>query len=79
LYRGAQFLNRDSKENNMQHNNTDTEMFADDAVFFTPKKKIPKARKWREIEEMKAQQKLAKELSEIDLGVDFPLNKWAWE
>lgn len=63
----------------MQYNNTDTDMFADHDLFFTPKKKLPKARKWREIEEMKAQQKLAKELREMGLDLDFPLSKWAWE
>ena len=46
----------------MQYNYTETDI---DAVFFTPKKKVPKARKWREIEDIKAQQQLSKELREL--------------
>lgn len=75
MYRQAEFFNRETKENNMQYSNTD--MFADDAVFFTAKKKLPKARKWREIEAIKAQQKLSRELSEMGLDLDFSLSEWA--
>lgn len=56
----------------MQYNYTETEI---DAVFFTPKKKAPKARKWREIEEIKAQQQLARELLEIDQSYVFSLTE----
>jgi len=48
----------------MQYNYTETDIDID-AVFFTPKKKVPKARKWREIEDIKAQQQLSKELREL--------------
>jgi hypothetical protein len=77
LYRYAEFFCRETKENNMQYSKTDTNMFADDAVFFTAKKKIPKVRKWREIEAIKAQQKLSRELQEMGLDLDFSLSEWA--
>lgn len=46
-------------------------------LFFTAKKKIPKVRRWREIEAIKAQQKLSKELLEMGLDLDFSLSEWA--
>ena len=52
----------------MQYNYTETDI---DAVFFTPKKKAPKVRKWREIEAIKAQQQLLRELQEIDPSFTF--------
>jgi len=59
----------------MQFHNTD--MCTDDPVFFTAKKKLPRVRKWREIEAIKAQQKLSRELREMGLEVDFSLSEWA--
>ncbi|MGB5445639.1 MAG: DUF3545 family protein [Psychromonas sp.] len=56
----------------MQYNYTEINIETDiDAVFFTPKKKQPKVRKWREIEEIKAQQQLDRELREIDPSFAF--------
>ena len=79
MYRYAKFFNRETKENNMQcsNTNTDNDMFADDALFFTAKKKLPRVRKWREIEAIKAQQKLSRELREMDVEIDFSLSEWA--
>lgn len=60
----------------MQYNDTETAIDVDiDAVFFTPKKKVSKARKWREIEQIKAQQQLSKELREIDQSFAFSLTE----
>ncbi|WP_372883182.1 DUF3545 family protein [Psychromonas sp.] len=56
----------------MQYNYTETDI---DTVFFAPKKKTPKARKWREIEEIKAQQQLTRELQEIDPSFVFSLTE----
>lgn len=77
MYRYAQFSNPDRKENNMQYHNTDTDILADDPLFFTAKKKLPRVRKWREIEAIKAQQKLSRELREMGVEVDFSLSEWA--
>ncbi|MFT4835556.1 MAG: hypothetical protein ACI9IJ_000465 [Psychromonas sp.] len=77
MYLYAEFFCRENKENNMQYSKTDTDIFADDALFFTAKKKIPKVRRWREIEAIKAQQKLSKELLEMGLDLDFSLSEWA--
>jgi hypothetical protein len=70
LYCYTEDFNGESKEDNMQYNDTEI-----DAVFFTPKKKAPKARKWREIEEIKAQQQLTRELREIDPSFVFSLTE----
>ena len=59
----------------MQYNNTETKIFTDDTLFFAPPKKIPKARKWQEMETLKAQQKLLKELREIDQSFDYSLSE----
>jgi len=61
----------------MQYHNTDTDILADDPLFFTAKKKLPRVRKWREIEAIKAQQKLSRELREMGVEVDFSLSEWA--
>lgn len=61
----------------MQYSKATTDIFADDPVFFTVKKKLPRARKWREIEAIKAQQKLSRELREMGLDLDFSLSEWA--
>lgn len=56
----------------MQIHNSETQM-TDDLLFFTPKKRVTRARKWREIEELKAQQRLVKELKEIDPSFEYSL------
>ncbi|RBW46091.1 DUF3545 domain-containing protein [Psychromonas sp. B3M02] len=48
----------------------DTEMTLD-SLLATPVKRKPKPRKWREIENAKAQLLLAKELREIDPSFSF--------
>ena len=50
----------------MQNNNVDIELVDEQSLFIVPVKKPLKARKWREIEKIKARQKLAKELQDID-------------
>lgn len=57
----------------MQTHNVETQMINDDSLFFTPKKKLTRSRKWREIEEVKAQQRLRRELKEIDPSFDFTM------
>ncbi|HEY7865130.1 MAG TPA: DUF3545 family protein [Psychromonas sp.] len=61
----------------MQYSKTNTDIFGDDPLFFTAKKKLPRARKWREIEAIKAQQKLSRELREMGSDLDFSLSEWA--
>jgi hypothetical protein len=51
--------------------NIKTQIIDDDSLFFTSKKKIARPRKWREIEEIKAQQRLNRELQEIDQSFVF--------
>lgn len=54
----------------MEYNNQISEQSQEhDALLFTPPKcsKTKKARKWREIEEVKARQQLSKELQELEL------------
>ncbi len=57
----------------MQYSNTDTEnqFITDEALFFVPKKRTAKARRWREIEAVKARQKLSRELHDIDQDFDY--------
>ncbi len=55
----------------MQMHNIDTQISDDDALFFTPKKKVARTRKWREIEALKARQRLNRELREIDHNFEF--------
>lgn len=57
----------------MQMNNIDTQIIDEELLFFTPKKKSTRARKWREIEELKARQRLSRELQEIDQSFVFSL------
>lgn len=54
--------------------NIETQMVESDALFFTPKKRSTRARKWREIEEFKAQQHLSRELREIDQSFAYTLS-----
>lgn len=61
----------------MQYSKTNTDIFGDDPLFFMAKKKLPRARKWREIEAIKAQQKLSRELREMGSDLDFSLSEWA--
>ena len=58
----------------MQMNQVDTQMIDEDSLFFTPKKKNTRTRKWREIEDIKAQQQLTRELREIDQSFAFSLS-----
>ncbi|PKF62002.1 DUF3545 domain-containing protein [Psychromonas sp. psych-6C06] len=59
----------------MQTLNFETQMSDEDALFFTPKKKTSRTRKWREIEEIKERQRLSRELREIDQTFDFSLSE----
>ncbi len=52
----------------------ETQMMTDDSLFFSPKKKPIRAQKWREIEDIKAQQRLTRELREIDQSFVFSLS-----
>lgn len=52
----------------------ETQMIDEDSLFFSPKRKSPRTRKWREIEEVKAQQRLSRELREIDPSFAFSLS-----
>lgn len=58
----------------MQIHNTQTTKVDDNSLFFTPKKKNTRVRKWREIEEIKAQHRLNKELQEIDQSFVYSLS-----
>jgi hypothetical protein len=58
----------------MQSSAIEIQIINDNSLFFTHnKKKIP-TRKWREIENIKAQQRLSKELREIDQSFVFCLS-----
>ena len=65
----------------MQYSNSatqetaDSQLISDQAIFYTVKKKTAKARKWREIEELKSRQKLSRELREIDQDFVFSINE----
>jgi hypothetical protein len=50
----------------MQNNNIDIQVPFDETQLLIPVRKSAKARKWREIEALKARRELAKELREID-------------
>lgn len=50
----------------MQMHNIETRIIDDDSLFFSPKKKSARTHKWREIEGIKARQRLTRELREID-------------
>lgn len=55
----------------MQMHDTEVPMTDDEALFFTPKKKATRSRKWREIENLKAKQNLMRELREIDQSFEY--------
>ena len=55
----------------MKDNNLDMQLVSDDLPFAPPPKKIPKSRKWREIEALKARNKLSKELQDIDQSFEL--------
>lgn len=55
-----------------QFNDTDINT---DNLYATPIKRKPAPRKWREIEKIKAQLSLAKELREIDPSFNVPQNE----
>jgi len=59
----------------MQIHNSDVQMTNEDSLFFTPKRKSTRPRKWREIEDIKAQQRLSRELKEIDQSFEFSLSE----
>ena len=58
----------------MQYQNRETQMIDDDSLFFAPKKKSNRTRKWREIVEIKGRQRLSRELREIDQSFFFTLS-----
>jgi hypothetical protein len=58
----------------MQMHDIETQMIDDDSLFSPPKKKTAQTRKWREIEGIKAQQRLTRELQEIDQSFVFSLS-----
>ena len=58
----------------MQYNQNDMQITAAPILSFSPIKKKSKARKWREIEALKARQQLSKELHDIDQSFDFSLS-----
>lgn len=58
----------------MQMQNFKTQMSDEDALLFTPKRKSTRARKWREIEDIKARQRLSRELREIDQSFEYSLS-----
>ena len=55
----------------MQTQHIETELGNENAPFFTVTKKTIRTRKWREIEALKAQQRLIRELKEIDQGFEL--------
>ena len=57
----------------MQMQQVDIQTIDEEPLFFTPKKRSTRTRKWREIEAIKAQQRLTKELQEIDQSFAFSL------
>lgn len=57
----------------MQTQHVETTVSSEDALFFTPKKKSKRSRKWQQIEELKSRQRLRRELKEIDQSFDFAL------
>lgn len=59
----------------MQMHNTETQMTDEDSLFFTPKRKSTRTRKWREIEDIKARQRLSRELREIDQSFEYSLSE----
>jgi len=58
----------------MQMQNLHTQTIEEDALFLAPKKKSTRVRKWREIEDIKARQRLTRELRDIDQSFEFSLS-----
>lgn len=58
----------------MRDNNLDMQMVSDDLLYVQPVKKSTKVRKWREIEALKARNKLSKELQDIDQSFELSVN-----
>jgi hypothetical protein len=58
----------------MQMHNSDVQLTNEVSLFFTPKRKSTRPRKWREIEDIKAQQRLNRELKEIDQSFEYSLS-----
>lgn len=57
----------------MQTHNTEQHIDNENTLFREPKKRIRRARKWREIEEVKGRQHLRRELKEIDQSFEFSI------
>lgn len=55
----------------MQQTQLNNEDVNNNNLYLAPVKRKPKPRKWREIENLKAQLSLAKELKEIDASYSF--------
>lgn len=58
----------------MQYNNDIEMQVLENSLLFSSPQKNKKKRKWREIEELQARQKLSRELREIDHSFSFSLN-----
>ena len=55
----------------MQTHNFEVRMTNEDSLLFAPNKKSTRARKWREIEDVKERQSLSRELREIDQSFEY--------
>ncbi|WP_022940877.1 DUF3545 family protein [Psychromonas hadalis] len=53
--------------------NIETQIINEESLFFISNKKPTRTRKWREIEEIKAKQRLSRELREIDQSFVFSM------
>jgi len=58
----------------MQKINLEAPANNEDFLHFTPKKRSPTTRKWRQIEDLKARQGLLRELKEIDQSFEFSIS-----
>jgi len=59
----------------MHTQHTEKKMSDEELLMFPTTKKTSRARKWREIEEIKARQHLMRELKNIDQSFDFSLSE----
>ena len=57
----------------MQTHKTEEHADNEDSLFSYTKKRTTRSRKWREIEEVKAKQRLRRELKEIDQSFEFSI------
>lgn len=58
----------------MKDNNLELQMMSDDLPYTQTTKKTTKARRWREIETLKARYRLSKELQDIDQSFELSVN-----